>query len=172
MKRYSVLVLLLALVLITCTACSSSKNIYENKEHHYRVDFPDNWKIEKEKPRGKIIRAIAPNAAAEIVIRAFPVSKESQEFTPDQLAKIILKKGQTVPTGMLIEDSGETAIAGHKAVWFLHSVTDGKPVEYLLVYEVLGPVHTYQISMFGTKADYAQNRKQFEELLTSFTVIQ
>jgi len=170
LKRISVWILLL-LVLVTCAACNSSKNMYENKGKHFRVTFPDGWKVEKGNPREGIVKAVSQTDPTEIIIGAVPVSKQSKEYNTDELAKIMLTKGQRTPNGMKVAESGETTIAGHKAIWFLQSVANTPQIEYLLIYEVLGNTHIYQIGMFGPKDTYANNRELFDGVLASFTML-
>jgi hypothetical protein len=168
LKRTRIAMVLLLFVLVTCVACSSSKNTYENLGSHFRVTLPDGWKVEKDKT---VIKAFSPKEPDQIMISAIPFSKESRAYTPDELAKIMLTKGQITPSGLKVNDSGQTIIAGQQAVWFLHSVSETKQIEYLLVYEVLGRTHIYQISMFGQKATYEQNRKLFNGVLASLIIL-
>ncbi|GBG57040.1 hypothetical protein SPFL3102_03498 [Sporomusaceae bacterium FL31] len=164
MKQNIRLLLVVILILINTNLVQAQMNQdYKNTDHKIIITFPDSWQlIERPTQPGYLALSARSSKQFPVITLVSGPHKETDksntqsETTPSKISSI-----------SKIEDQGETTIDGVKAKWVLSSHTLLPIRTYSLTYFILTEHDDYVIAMQGAYSNYENDRKVFDEIVST-----
>lgn len=164
MKQNIRLLLVVILILINTNLVQAQMNQdYKNTDHKVIITFPDSWQLIERpvQPDYLALSARGSNQFPVITLVSGPHKEIDKSNTQSNTAQ------NKISSLSNIEDQGETTIDGVKAKWVLSSHMLLPMRTYSLTYFIITEHDDYVISMQGIYSNYENDRKVFDEIVST-----
>jgi hypothetical protein len=144
---------------------------YENDLYKIRVTIPSTWRLvtHPSKPEYLQLSAYSPTRFPVIMFIAGPHTENTTQNNTKS------EKPASFTNGVFetkIEDKGETNISGHAAKWSLSFTTDHASIDtYSLIYFIPTEKQDYVVSMLGNRKNYEKDRKEFDDVIKTISLL-
>ncbi|MFA5361355.1 MAG: PsbP-related protein [archaeon] len=155
-------------------------NMYRNTKYHFRIKFPEGWKIEVGDGIHIVQKASYENSTISVIVQQFDLG-ESEGFSSVRdigtLKEVIDSAVEPIKTkfsDVKIINQGETKIDNQPAYWvevsFMSQVLDYKLNMTNLIYILAKEDIFYSISAGTDSDEYAQIKPKFYQTVSTFVL--
>ncbi|OPY78090.1 MAG: hypothetical protein A4E65_02448 [Syntrophorhabdus sp. PtaU1.Bin153] len=173
------LVCLMLLAFLPCLLSAQQSNRYRNKDHAFRITFPDNWTVRPGYGPNAVVNAgNSEGSSISVIVKVMP--KELAKYDLNDMSDVDLYQHitdsvngmrQVYPDAKLI-DRGITHLSNKRAVWFQVSSTMrhiGGPMKAIMLQvQAINKGKVFIITCGSPSDSYHELHPVFMESLASF----